>query len=65
MYIVQIKKMIRFIKWMYIIQTKYIQTKETIRFLKWMYIVQIKRTTRFLKRKNIIQKFLHKNSLSP
>ena len=36
-----------------------------IKCLKWMYIVQIKRTIRFLKRKNIVQEYLSKNYLSP
>ena len=38
------RKTIRFLRWMYIVQTK-----ERIRFLKWMYVVQTKKTIRFLK----------------
>ena len=50
MYIVSIKKMIKFLKWMYIVPIK-----KTIKFLKWMYIVQIKKTIKFLKWKYIVQ----------
>ena len=52
------KKTIRFLKWMYIVQTK-----ETVRFLKWMYIVQTKQAIRFLKWIYIVIPHKRQNSL--